>query len=111
MRPQVTHYGLKPSNSRTLMKTDHEKTFHAGVESLAEEVARVHKQMESLGLFTNHRELARCHSCKLAEDVDCNGFLLTVDDDLNVVEGISFIENDDGVLCPKCGELVLSNQP
>lgn len=91
------------------MKTDHDKDFHASVEPLVAEVAKVQELMESLGLFTHHRELARCRPCELAEDVDCDGFLLTVNDDLNAVKEFNFIENDDGVLCPKCGKLVLSN--
>jgi len=95
---------------KTIVKTETGKNFNSGVEALAAEVARLQKQMKSLGLFTHHRELAECRSCKLAEDVDCNGYLLTIDDDGNVVKGFRFAENEEGVFCPKCGELVLSCQ-
>lgn len=45
--------------------------------SLARELCRVKKQAESLGLFTNDRELLECSGCDLIEDVAFDGQLIT----------------------------------
>jgi transposase len=44
---------------------------------LVRALSRVKKQAESLGLFTNDRELFECSRCGLAEDVAFSGQLIT----------------------------------
>lgn len=78
------------------------------IHSAAQQVADLMREMEDLGLFTHHRELASCSSCELYEDIDAAGHLFVYrgNNHCDITE-IHFIEKEDGaVICPECGEIV-----
>ena len=96
------HPGRVPANSKG---SEDEGAFDA---DLAQVCARLHKlrvHAESLGLFTNDRELLVCPSCGLQEDVTIEGMLITHDvDSMDVSDsGLRFTERQDGHFsCPRC---------
>jgi len=71
-------------------------------------VKKLDDESRSLGIFTNHRELASCNECDLYEDVDCHGFLfVTKGEESNKPVDLVFMEMDDQhVRCPLCGRII-----
>lgn len=65
-------------------------------------------EARSLGIFTNHRELASCSECGLHEDVDCHGVLfVTKGEENHKPVDLVFMEMDgQHVRCPLCGRII-----
>lgn len=65
----------------------------------------IQQKAKELGIFTNDRELLQCPQCGLAEDVACDGRLITVqsaDGPFNDT-GLRFQEIDSTCFrCPQC---------
>lgn len=81
----------------------------ATIKPLAQQLAAVQKQADTMGLFANDRELLECSQCGLMEDVTHTGLLITcrepaIDQDT----GLRFTkEPDQKFRCPSCGALVM----
>lgn len=80
------------------------------ISALAQELVRVKKQAEALGLFTNDRELLECTGCDLVEDVAIEGSLVTYHKQGSDMSdtGLRFeeIEDDGSFRCPACGTVL-----
>lgn len=73
--------------------------------ALAEQLQKIKKQAEDLGVFSGNRELLECPNCDLQEDVLIDGALIVVKKSSPEVDtGLRFIEleDEDRVLCPLC---------
>ena len=77
----------------------------AAIRPLAQQIAALQKQMKSLGMFANDRDLLECPRCGLMEDVAAGGVLLTVrPTDLGTDTGLRFEElTPESFRCPSCG--------
>ncbi len=75
---------------------------------LVDELARLRRQAEELGVFTGDRDLLACASCGLMEDVLAGGRLIVVTpSDLAADTGLRFVEMAAGLYrCPGCGAAV-----
>jgi hypothetical protein len=82
---------------------------------LARQIAGLQDQMRQLGMFANDRELLRCKSCGLIEDVTSTGFLITCrNPELSQDTGRRFEPLAAGRFpCPACSQIVLkpTDQP
>lgn len=78
----------------------------SAIRPLAMKLAKIKKQAETLGLFTNDRELLDCIGCDLAEDVTFDGHLITYHRNTEDTDdcGLRFKEkNKETFSCPVCG--------
>lgn len=75
---------------------------------ILEAAKKLEDEARSLGVFTNHRELASCNECDLHEDVDCNGLLFVAKgEESNKPVDLIFMEMDaQRVRCPLCGRII-----
>ena len=64
------------SKSNSIPKKD-KKAADILPRSLLRRIGHVHRLARQAGLFLNDRELLRCDSCGLLEDVDITGRLIT----------------------------------
>jgi len=76
--------------------------------SLLQQNRHVHRLAREAGIFLNDRELLRCDSCGLLEDVDITGRLITYKSGKAVSDsGMRFEKGGgDTYVCPVCGALV-----
>ena len=76
------------------------------IRPLVQEIQRIKKQAEALGLFMDDRELLECANCGLMEDVTFENRLITYyrgSEDLSDC-GLRFDKvGDDIFRCPVCG--------
>ena len=75
------------------------------IKPLAEDIIRIQKQAESLGIFVNDRELLECTGCDLVEDVAFDGSLITYHRESNDMTdcGLRFEKMDkEQYRCPVC---------
>ncbi len=88
-----------------------EKGKFMDIQSLAQEIIKIKKHADELGLFTHDRDLLECKFCGLMEDVTFEGNLITFikreDIEYNKMKNSSkrFIETNDPniFICPQCG--------
>ena len=88
-----------------------EKGIFMDIQSLAQEITKIKKQADELGLFTHDRDLLECKFCGLMEDVTFEGFLITYFNSEDIEyhkmkdSGKRFIETNDPniFICPECG--------
>lgn len=76
---------------------------------LVQQMKALQDRAIELGLFIDDRELLTCPNCRLQEDVDIGGQLITYDSDQPdaVDSGLRFSESDDGsFVCPRCGTAI-----
>lgn len=85
-------------------KGKHSK-FASDILPHARELARIKRQAETLGMFTNDRELLKCTGCDLAENVSFDGFLMAYQRDCDSLKdcGLRFEAlSDNTYRCPVC---------
>jgi predicted RNA-binding Zn-ribbon protein involved in translation (DUF1610 family) len=73
---------------------------------LARHLVQVRQRAESLGLFTDDRELLECPNCGLLEDVTSEGMLVTYPKDSADLKdcGLRFLpDGKTSFACPACG--------
>ena len=79
--------------------------IHPDLSNPFAQLAQIYKERQVLGMFTHHRALAECTECKLYEDENNDGYLVTYkgDDFINATD-LKFIETEeeDVVICPLC---------
>ncbi len=88
-----------------------DKGIFMDIKSLAQEITKIKKQADELGLFTHDRDLLECKFCGLMEDVTFEGILITYfnKEDIEYHKmkdtGKRFIETNDPniFICPECG--------
>ena len=94
------------------MKTETKRRDHrlpGNLVQLVQELSQLKKQAVRLGVFTNDRELLECPQCGLAEDVTCNGLLITYRGNAGHPQdsGLRFEEIAKAIFrCPSCGTRV-----
>lgn len=74
--------------------------------ALAQQLKEAREQASALGLFTDNRDLLKCPSCGLQEDVLISGQLITYDKDQPDADDstLRFQKSDNGrFICPRCG--------
>ena len=76
--------------------------------SLLREIKRVYRLAHEAGIFLDDRELLRCDKCRLQEDIDVTGRLITYKSGDPVSDsGLRFEKhNKDTYVCPACGSTV-----
>ncbi len=80
-----------------------------GLHDLARHLVDVKQRAETLGIFTDDRELLACPNCGLLEDVTADGLLVTYPKDSVDLKdcGLRFRPVDEThFACPKCGTSV-----
>ena len=62
--------------------------IHPDLSNPFAQLAQIYKEREALGMFTHHRALAECTECKLYEDENNDGYLITYkgDDFINATD-------------------------
>ena len=90
--------------SRTTRMKQNQKSLH----SLAAELAGLKAKAKALGVVTDDRELLTCPRCGLAEDVTCDGLLITcISSALGEDTGLRFeAASNDQFRCPTCGSIL-----
>jgi len=85
-------------------KTETDRTVN-GIVDVVRRFQPVLEQAKALGIFTGERELLECPECRLVEDVDCDGRLMTYRDGEEAEDsGLRFEEIAEGrYRCPACG--------
>ena len=75
--------------------------------SLLREIGHVHRLAREVGIFLNDRELPRCDTCGLLEDVDIKGKLITYKSGYPVFDSGMRFEKGEGnkYVCPVCGAI------
>ena len=81
--------------------------------ALASALQNAREQAKQLGIFIDDRELLRCHSCGLNEDIEFSGRLITYFGEPGSPDtGLRFKKRADGKFrCPKCRTLLTSENP
>jgi predicted RNA-binding Zn-ribbon protein involved in translation (DUF1610 family) len=77
---------------------------------LAAQLVELNRKARELGIFTNDRELLQCPQCGLAEDVACDGRLMTIQsaDETCSDTGMRFQEIDaTHFRCPSCQNVLV----
>jgi hypothetical protein len=95
------------SESNIIPKKD-KKTSGILNRSLLQQIRHVHGLARETGVFLNDRELLRCDTCGLLEDVDITGRLITYKSGEAVFDsGMRFEKGEgDTYVCPVCGAIV-----
>ena len=104
--PSCQHFafsGILGTSRQTRMKQN-QKSLH----SLAAELTGLKAKAKALGVFTDDRELLTCPRCGLAEDVTCDGLLITcAPSALGKDTGLRFeAVSNNQFRCPACGSIL-----
>lgn len=106
-RDEVVLY--RTEDSSAALDERHAGNLADSVLPLAKQLVEFKPQMQALGMFTNDRELLKCPTCDMAEDVTADGFLVTFhrsDKDQSADSGLCFDEIEKDLFrCPVCGAI------
>jgi hypothetical protein len=102
------HKKVMEALADTRSTVPHKQVMDEAQNEILKAAKKLVDEARSLGIFTNHRELASCNECDLHEDVDCNGLLFVAKgEESNKPVDLIFMEMDaQHVRCPLCGRII-----